>query len=62
MQVVLFPQTGGNYTDPLSGFSWAANCWDNYGFTSRRRDCHFDDTPCLSILKNIIKVRGGAIE
>ena len=31
--VVLFPQTGGNYTDPLSGFSWVANCWDNYGFT-----------------------------
>ena len=24
----------------------------------RRRDCHFDDTPCLSLLKNIRKVQG----
>ena len=24
----------------------------------RRRDCHFDDTPCLSLLKHIIKVQG----
>ena len=28
---------------------------------SRRRDCHFDDTPCVSLLKHLIKVQGGAI-
>ena len=28
------------------------------GRTSRRRDCHFDDTPCLSLLKQLIKVQG----
>ena len=27
---------------------------------SRRRDCHFDDTPCLSILKHLLKVEGDA--
>ena len=27
---------------------------------SRRREfCHFDDTPCLSLLKHLIKVQGG---
>ena len=26
---------------------------------SRRRDCHFDDTPCLFLLKHLIKVEGG---
>ena len=26
---------------------------------SRRRDCHFDDTPFLSLLKDLIKVEGG---
>ena len=26
----------------------------------RRRDCHFDDTPCLSLLKHLITVQGGA--
>ena len=29
------------------------------GDDSRRRDCHFDDTPCLSLLKNLAKVQGG---
>ena len=29
---------------------------------SRRRDCHFADTPLLSILKHLIKVEGGAAE
>ena len=29
---------------------------------SRRRDCHFTDTPCLSLLKNLLKVQGGAIK
>ena len=29
------------------------------GLTSRRRDCHFDDTPCLSLLKHLLKVEGG---
>ena len=32
------------------------------GLDSRRRDCHFDDTPCLSLLKHLIKVQGGAIK
>ena len=27
---------------------------------SRRRDCHFTDTPCLSLLKHVIKVQWGA--
>ena len=26
---------------------------------SRRRDCHFADTPCLPLLKHLIKVQGG---
>ena len=25
----------------------------------RRRDCHFDDTPCLSLLKHLLEVQGG---
>ena len=25
---------------------------------SRRRDCHFTDTPCLSLLKHILQVQG----
>ena len=29
---------------------------------SRRRDCHFDDAPCLSLLKHLMKVQGGAIK
>ena len=29
---------------------------------SRRRDCHCTDTPCLSLLKQLIKVQGGAIK
>ena len=29
---------------------------------SHRRDCHFHDTPCLSLLKHLIKVKGGAAE
>ena len=28
----------------------------------RRRDCHFDDIPCLSLLKHLTKVEGGAAE
>ena len=28
------------------------------GGDSRRRDCHFTDTPCLSLLKHLIKVQG----
>ena len=28
------------------------------GLHSRRRDCHFDDTPFLSLLKHLIKVEG----
>ena len=32
------------------------------GGLSRRRDCHFDHTPCLSILKHLTKVQGGAIK
>ena len=32
------------------------------GKSSRRRDCHFDDTPCLSLLKHLLKVQGGAIK
>ena len=26
---------------------------------SRRRDCHFDDTPCVSLLIHLLKVEGG---
>ena len=29
---------------------------------SRRRDCHFDDNPWLSVLKHLMKVQGGAIK
>ena len=25
-------------------------------------DCHYDDTPCLSLLKHLIKLQGGAIK
>ena len=33
------------------------------GGSSRRREfCHFDDTPCLSILKHLLQVEGGAAE
>ena len=32
------------------------------GGISRRRDCHFDDIPCLSLLEHLIKVQGGAIK
>ena len=32
------------------------------GASSRRRDCHFTGTPCLSLLKRLIKLRGGAIQ
>ena len=28
------------------------------GSNSRRRDCHFNDTPCLSLLKHLIHVQG----
>ena len=28
----------------------------------RRRDCHVDDTPLLSLLKYLLKVEGGAVE
>ena len=29
---------------------------------SRRRGCHFDDTPILSLLKHLLNVEGGAAE
>ena len=29
---------------------------------SHWRDCHFDDTPCLSLLKHLLKSQGGAIK
>ena len=29
---------------------------------SRRRDCQFTDTPCISILKHLLQVQGGAIK
>ena len=29
---------------------------------SRRRDYHFDDTPCLSLLVHLLKVQGGAVK
>ena len=29
---------------------------------SRRRDCHFDDTPSSSLLKHLLKVEGGAVK
>ena len=33
------------------------------GTVSRRRDCHFDDTPFfISLLKHLIQVEGGAAE
>ena len=32
------------------------------GVGSRRRDCHFDDTPCSSLLKHLLEVQGGAIK
>ena len=33
-----------------------------HGDNSRRRDCHFYDTPCSSLLKRLIKFQGGAIK
>ena len=32
------------------------------GAISRRRDCHFSGTPCLSLLIQLLKVQGGAIK
>ena len=32
------------------------------GWSGRRRDCHFTDTPFSSILKHLLKVEGGAAE
>ena len=32
------------------------------GSSSRRRDCHFTDTPSPSILKRLLKGQGGAAE
>ena len=32
------------------------------GGASRRRDCHFTDTPSSSILKRLLKGEGGAAE
>ena len=32
------------------------------GDNSRRRDCHFADTPSPSMLKHLLKVEGGAAE
>ena len=32
------------------------------GHDSHRRDCHFDDSPFLSLLKHLLKVEGGAAE
>ena len=29
------------------------------GTPSRRRDCHFAGTPCLFVLKHLLKVEGG---
>ena len=29
------------------------------GSCSRRRDCHFDDNPCLSLLTHLTKMQGG---
>ena len=37
---------------------WAAG----YGMSSRRRDCHFTDTPVSSILKHLLKGEGIAAE
>ena len=31
------------------------------GANSHWRDCHFDGTPCLSLLKRLIKVQGGVV-
>ena len=32
------------------------------GAPSRQRDCHFDDTPFLCLLKHLLQVEGGAAE
>ena len=32
------------------------------GKKSRRRDCHFDDTPFLSLLKHLLNIEGGTAE
>ena len=32
------------------------------GLGSRRRDCHFADVPSESVLKHLLKVKGGAIK
>ena len=35
------------------------NSWsEGWPAISHRRDCHFEDTPCLSLLKHLIKVQG----
>ena len=32
------------------------------GAASRRQNCHFDDTPCSSLLQHLIELQGGAIK
>ena len=43
----------------LAGHAAAVCCEQLRGWLSRPRDCHFDDTPWLSLLKHLIKVQGG---
>ena len=43
-------------------FSVVAFGADRAGRVSRQRDCHFDDTPFLCLLKHLLQVEGGAAE
>ena len=44
--------------DPAGGSAvlLAEGCEFVYGGDSRRRDCHFADAPCVSLLKHLMKV------
>ena len=44
---------------PLNVLGWGGcQLSPGHGQDSRRRDCHFDDTPFLALLKHLIKVEG----
>ena len=53
-----FAENDATHHDQVDG-KWI---FKESGVTSRWRDCHFDDTPCLSLLKHLLTVQGGAIK
>ena len=59
--VCSWPAQRTSFVSSVSDFRVSVS-WTMPFRPSRRRDCHFDDTPCLSLLKHIIKGQGGAIK